>query len=156
MRSIYLILGCCLMFSAVMIMGICMQSCKSKRSMEKSEQVDSIALSACKEEMDSFTFRRLLERRNKSWTMEVLQYRPIFDSAGKVTDTYLEKRIQLSHRHEKERDSSVHHVMMQTKENNTDVQVSKESESKEEPAPKYHRIFLFLVLAFLLYLKIRR
>ena len=106
MKSVHLVFGCCLMFMAVMIMGVSLHSCKSKKAIEKSVHVDSMATSAYKEELDSFAFRRLLERYNKHWTLEVLHYHPIYDSTGKVTDTYLEKRVQMSHRHEHERDSS--------------------------------------------------
>jgi len=153
MRSIYLILGCCLMFAAVMVTGLSMQSCKSKRSMEKSVQVDSVSMTAYKEETDSFAFRRLLERNNKHWTLEVLHYRPVFDSAGKVAQTYLEKRVQMQHQHEKERDGTGLDATSRAIEDSTESSVSEETDEKEEPAPKTKngKIIFYLVLAYLLF-----
>ena len=157
MRSIYLILGCCLMFAAVMVTGLSMQSCKSKRSMEKSVQVDSVSMTAYKEETDSFAFRRLLERNNKHWTLEVLHYRPVFDSTGKVAQTYLEKRIQMQHQHEKERDGTGFDATFNTIEDSIESSVSEETDENEEPAPaKGNKIFFYLVLAYLLYLWMKK
>lgn len=156
MRSIYWILTCCLMFAAVMVMGVSMQSCKSKRAMEKSVQVDSARMSAYKEELDSFAFRRLLERYNKNWSLEIRHYRPVKDTVHRVTDTYLEKQVLFSHRYEKERDSAGWNAVLRTKEDSTEVTVSKESESKEEPVPKDYNPIFFMTFVLLFLLFIRR
>lgn len=151
MRSVYLILGCCLMFAAVMVMGVSMQSCKSKRAMEKSVHVDSVGMSAYKEEMDSFAFRRLLERYNKNFSLEIRHYRPVKDTTFEVTGTYLEEHILFSHRHEKERDSSGWDVVLREKEDNTEATVSAESESEEEPASTDYKILFYSVLVILVF-----
>ena len=151
MRSVYLILGCCLMFAAVMVMGVSMQSCKSKRSMEKSVQVDSLGMTAYKEEMDSFAFSRLLERYNKNWTLEIRHYRPVKDSTHKVTGSYLDTRINLTHRHEKERDSAGWDVVLRAKEDSTEAMVSEASESEEEPASTDYKILFYSVLVILVF-----
>ena len=156
MRSIYWILACCLMFAAVMVMGVSMQSCKSKRAMEKSVHMDSVGMSAYKEEMDSFAFRRLLERYNKNFSLEIRHYRPVKDSVGKVTHTYLEKQVWLQHRHEKEQDSSGW-TFVDYQKGDT-VAVRKCELTEEEPAPKArdNKIWFYLVLACLLYLWIKK
>lgn len=154
MRSIYWILACCLMFAAVMVMGVSMQSCKSKRAMEKSVHVDSVGMSACKEEMDSFAFRRLLERYNKNWTLEIRHYRPVKDTTFEVTDTYLDTWISLKSNHSHQRDSSGCDAMLLFKEDSTMTEASEETEEKEEePAPKAKngKIIFYLILAYLLY-----
>lgn len=155
MKSVYLILGCCLMFAAVMVMGLSMQSCKSKRAMEKSVQVDSLGMSAYKEELDSFAFSRLLERYQKNWSLEIRHYRPVKDSTGKVTHTYLEKDIRMRHRHEKERDSSGWDVLLISKEDSTEVRVSEDTEHKEEPVTRDYKIFFLLLLMALLFVRMK-
>lgn len=151
MRSIYWILACCLMFAAVMVMGVSMQSCKSKRAMEKSVQVDSARMSAYKEELDSFAFRRLLEHYNKNWTLEVLRYRPVFDSTQKVTGSYLDTRINLTHSQEHERDSSGWEAVLQEKEDSTEVTVSEESEHQEQPISFDYKILFYSVLVIFVF-----
>ena len=153
MKSVHLVLGCCLMFMAVMVMGVSLYSCKSKKAIEKSVQVDSMAMSAYKEELDSFAFRRLLERYNKHWTLEVLHYHPIYDSTGKVTDTYLEKRVQMSHRHEHERDSSGLDAAHLIREDSTENSLDKSENVEEKPLSnefKIYWVFLLLMLLFVL------
>ena len=48
MKSVHLVLGCCLMFMGVMVMGVSLHSCKSKKAIEKSVQVDIMALAVYK------------------------------------------------------------------------------------------------------------
>ena len=156
MRSIYLVFGCCLMFAAVMLMGLSMQSCKSKRTVERNVQMDSMAMSVYKEELDSFAFSRLLERYQKNWSLEIRHYRPVKDSTGKVTHTYLEKDIRMRHRHEKERDSSGCNVVFISKEDSTEVQVSEDTEHKEEPVARDYKIFFFLLLMVLLFVRMKK
>ena len=150
MKSLSWIFCCCLIFATVMIMGLSLHSCKSKKAVESSAQIESTTMAALKEEMDSFYFQRLLERYNKNWTLEVLQYHPIIDSTGKVTDTYLEKSVQMSHQHERVRDSSRFDAVFEVKEETTEVAVSEDSELKEVPEPKDYRIFIYLILVLLL------
>ena len=151
MRSIYWILACCLMFAAVMVMGVSMQSCKSKRAMEKSVHMDSVGMSAYKEEMDSFAFRRLLERYNKNFSLEIRHYRPVKDSAGKLTDTYLEQQVFLSHRNVHERDSSSLLELMLVKEDSTEVHLSEDTEIEESPVKRNYNMlfFVFIIVVFL-------
>ena len=158
MRSIYLILGCCLMFAAVMVIGVSMQSCKSKRGLEKRMQVDSMGMSAYKEELDSFAFRRLLEYYNKNFTLEIRHYHPVKDSTFEVTDTYLDTWISLKSNHSHQRDSSGFDSMQLVKEDSTMTDVSEETEEKEEePAlAKENKIIFYLVLVYLLYLWIEK
>ena len=142
------------MFMAVMVMGVSLHSCKSKKAIEKSVQVDSMAMSAYKEELDSFAFRRLLERYNKHWTMEVLHYHPIYDSTGKVTDTYLKKRIQMSHRHGRERDSSGWDVVHLIHKDSTEVSTDKNESVEEKPlANEFKMLIVFILILFLICLK---
>ena len=141
------------MFMAVMVMGVSLHSCKSKKAIEKGVQVDSMAMSAYKEELDTFAFRRLLERYNKHWTLEVLRYHPIYDSVGKVTDTYLESRIQMSHRHGRERDSSGLDVVHLMREDSTENSLDKSENVEEKPLSNEFNIywvFLWLMLLFVL------
>ena len=154
MKSVHIVLGCCLMFMAVMVMGVSLHSCKSQKAIEKSVQVDSMSMSAYKEELDSFAFRRLLERYNKHWTMEVLRYHPIYDSVGKVTDTYLESRIQMSHRHGRERDSSGWDVVHLIHKDSTEVSTDKNESVEEKPlANEFKMLIVFMLILFLICLK---
>ena len=155
MKSIRLLLGCCFMFAATMVIGMSLHSCKSKKAIEKSVQVDSMAMSAYKEELDSFAFRRLLERYNKHWTLEVLHYHPIYDSVGKVTDTYLEKRIQMSHRHEHERDNSGLDVVHLIREDSIEVSLDKSESVEEKPLANEFKIFFCFVLLTLLFVRLK-
>lgn len=156
MKSFYLVLCCCLMFAAAMIFGLGMHSCKSKKLVESSSQMDSQVMTACKEELDSLAFLRLLERSRKNWTLEVRHYRPVHDSTGKLTNTYMEKRVQMRYRHEKERDSSAFGDKQYMKGDSTVTTVNEETELKKEPSPKDYRIFFYLVLAYLLYLWMKK
>lgn len=159
MRSVYLILGCCLMFAAVMVMGVSMQSCKSKKLAESSFKVDFNAMSACKEELDSFAFRRLIERYNKNFSLEIRHYRPVKDSTFEVKDTYLDTWISLKSHHLHQRDSSGFDAMLLVKEDSTMTEASEETEAKEEesvPKAKNSKIIFYLVLAYLLYLWMKK
>ena len=125
---------------------------KAMQKVDEAKQRRSIDL-AYKEELDSFAFRRLLERYNKHWTLEVLHYHPIYDSTGKVTDTYLEKRVQMSHRHEHERDSSGLDAVHLIREDSTENSLDKSENVEEKPLSnefKIYWIFLLLILLFVL------
>lgn len=151
MRSIYWIFACCLMFAAVMVTGVSMQSCKSKRAMERTVQVDSSAMTAYREEMDSFAFSRLLERYQKDWSLEIRHYRPVKDSTGKLTDTYLGQQVFLSHRHVHERDSSLLSKKLSVKKDTTEVVLSEDTETEESPVRRNYDVFLvvFIIAVFL-------
>ena len=83
----------------------------------------------------------------------MLHYHPIYDSAGKVTDTYLESRIQMSHRHGRERDSSGLVVVHLMREDSTENSLDKSENVEEKPLSnefKIYWVFLLLMLLFVL------
>lgn len=152
MRSIYWIFACCLMFAAVMVTGVSMQSCKSKRAMEKTVRLDSQGMTAYKEEMDSFAFRRLLERYSETLSLEIRHFRPVKDSAGKLTDTYLDRQVFLSQRHVHERDSSGLSKLRLAKRDSTEVHLSEDTETEESPVRlNYDVFFVVFIIAVFLY-----
>ena len=67
MRSIYWILACCLMFAAVMVMGLSMQSCKSKKLVESVTQVDSVGQNHHQEVDDSLFLEQFFQRNRKKF-----------------------------------------------------------------------------------------
>lgn len=86
--------------------------------------------------------------------MEVLRYHPIYDSVGKVTDTYLESRIQMSHRHGRERDSSGWDVVHLIHKDSTEVSTDKNENVEEKPLDnEFKMLIVFMLILFLICLK---
>ena len=156
MRSIYLIMGCCLMFAAVMVMGLAMQSCRTKKLVDQQTQVQAETMTAYKEELDSMAFCRLLERNRRLFSLEVRHFRPVKDSTGKVTDTYMDKQVWLTHHHIHDRDSGGLRKYRRSWADSTRAAAKVEAEVDEEPAPKDYTVFFILALLILVVVFIRR
>ena len=148
MRSVYLILGCCLMFAAVMVMGVSMQSCKSKKLVQSTSAVDSVGVYCHHSVEDSLFFEEFIRRCQKRFEIDVTWYSPVKDSTGKVTGSVPEKKLGLkvdvdglTH---KKNGGAVRLAVADSTE--TEVQ-RKESKEERPPPDEYKIFFLFLLLA---------
>ena len=151
MRSIYWILACCLMFAAVMVMGVSMQSCKSKKLVESVTLVDSVGQSHHQEVDDSLFLEQFFQRNRKKFEFNLVTYRFVKDSSGNVIGSVPDKQIGLK----VDNDSTTHHqvggLVHKENEDSTDVQVEKKQEVKEKPPPDDLRIYFWILFVILLF-----
>lgn len=156
MKSVYWIMGCCLMFAAVMILGLSLHSCKSKKVAESSLDLDEMRHSSHHEVDDSLFFEEFFKHHRRRFTFSLTTYEFVKDSSGIVTGSVPGKKYDLS----VDEDSASHHnkgiATREEKGDSTDVQVRKSEEHKEKPPPEDYRIFIFLTLAILLVIFMRK
>ena len=137
------------MFMAVMVMGVSLHSCKSKKMAESSFELDSMRHSFHQEVDDSLFFEDFLRHHRRRFTFSLTTYQFVKDSSGIVTGSVPDKKYDLS----VDEDSTSYHnkgvVTREEKGDSTDVQVSQSEEHKEKPPPEDYRIFLFFILAFI-------
>ena len=156
MKSVYWILSCSLMFAAVMIVGLSLHSCKSKKLVESSSELDTRKHSSHQEVDDSLFFEEFFKRHRRRFTFSLTTYQFVKDSSGIVTGSVPDKKYDLS----VDEDSTSHQnkgiVTREEKGDSTDVQVSQSEEHKEKPPPEDYRIFVCLILAFLIVIFIRK
>lgn len=152
MRSVYLISGCCLSFAAVMVLGLCLHSCKSKKQLESSIQMDSTGHYKHHEIDDSIFFEQFIQRNRKKIELSIITYQFVKDSAGNVIGSVPDKQIGLTVDNDSTTHKQTSNVVHNEKGDSTDVEVKQNQTVKEKPPPDNNHIFLFLVLASLLYI----
>lgn len=146
---------CCLMFATVMMMGLSIQSCKTKRHLESTVSVDSARYAAYHHESDSLQFTRLLEKFQRNYSIEIKRYRPMMDTAGNVVGSYLAEtaHIELQDQTIAERADSmvVRSQMNDTLNVTTSVDTQLIKDTKRDSFPYiYLGIFLFLLICLLI------
>lgn len=95
MRGSHFVLMCCLMFTMVMLMGLGIQSCKSKKTLEMTSSVKQSEYGAYSRTYDSLMFSRLMERNHRSFNLELRRFKPVTDTAGNVVGTILDEQVQM-------------------------------------------------------------
>lgn len=153
MKSWHLILGCCMAFAVSMMIGLSLYSCKSKKMVEQSSHKDSLAMVAYKSETDSSYFQRLIEQQSEETAIQVVYYQPTKDTSIHVTGTYISKVVNLVHKKQLDKKNDVDKSVEKKETQESQHEVSEDSESKEEPAPKRAiSLVIFILIITGLYL----
>lgn len=156
MKSVYLILGCCLMFAAVMVMGLSMQSCKSKKLAQSVSTIDSVGMDYHQSVDDSLFFEEFIRRNKKRFEMDITWYRPVKDSTGKVSGSIPEKKLGLK----VDMDSTTHEksggAVRLAETDSTEVDMQRKDSKEERPPPDEYKIFFILLLLALFFVHIKK
>lgn len=156
MRSVYLILWCCLMFAAVMVMGLCMQSCKSKKMVQTTSTVDSAGVNYHQSVNDILFFEEFIRRNQKRFQIDITWYHPVKDSTGKVTGSVPEKtlgfKVDIDSTTHKKSGGSVR--LAET--DSTDVEMQRKVSKEEHPPPDEYKIFFCFILLTLLFVLLKK
>lgn len=156
MRSIYWILACSLMFAAVMVMGVSMQSCKSKKLVQSTSAVDSVGVYYHHSVEDSLFFEEFIRRCQKRFEIDVTWYSPIKDSTGKVTGSVPEKKLGVK----VDVDSSTHKknggAVRLAVADSTEAEVRRKESKEERPPPDEYKIFFLFLLLALFFVHIKK
>lgn len=153
MKSLHLILGCCMAFAVSIMIGLSLYSCKSKKMVEQSSHKDSLAMVAYKSETDSSYFQRLIEQQSEETAIQVVYYQPTKDTSFHVTGTYVSKVVNLVHKKQLDKKNDVDKSVEKKETQESQHEVSEDSERKEEPAPKRNiGLVIFILIITGLYL----
>ena len=156
MKSICWILCCSLMFAVVMVMGITMQSCKSKKMVQSTSTVDSVGVVYHRSVNDSLYFEEFIRRNKKRFEIDVTWYRPVKDSTGKVTGSVPDKRLGLK----VDIDSTTHEksggAVRLAETDSTEVEIQRKESEEERPPPDEYKIFFIFLLLTLLFVLLKK
>ena len=156
MKSICWILCCSLMFAVVMVMGITMQSCKSKKMVQSTSTVDSVGVDYHRSVNDSLYFEEFIRRNKKRFEIDVTWYRPVKDSTGKVTGSVPDKRLGLK----VDIDSTTHEksggAVRLAETDSTEVEIQRKESEEERPPPDEYKIFFIFLLLTLLFVLLKK
>lgn len=146
---------CCLLFATVMMMGLSIQSCKSKRHLESTVSVDSTRYAAYHHETDSLQFTRLLDQYRRNYSIEIKRYRPMMDTAGNVVGSYLAETAHIEYQDQtiaERADSTVVRSQLNDTLNvktAVDTQLIKDTQRDSSPY-LYLGLFLFLLICLMI------
>ena len=156
MKSICWILCCSLIFAVVMVMGITMQSCKSKKMVQSTSTVDSVGVDYHQSVSDSLFFEEFIRRNKKRFEIDVTWYRPVKDSTGKVTGSVPDKRLGLK----VDIDSTTHEksggAVRLAETDSTEVEIQRKESEEERPPPDEYKIFFIFLLLTLLFVLLKK
>ena len=156
MKSICWILCCSLMFAVVMVMGITMQSCKSKKMVQSTSTADSLGVDYHQSVNDSLFFEEFIRRNKKRFEIDVTWYRPVKDSTGKVTGSVPDKRLGLK----VDIDSTTHEksggAVRLAETDSTEVEIQRKESEEERPPPDEYKIFFIFLLLTLLFVLLKK
>ena len=156
MKSICWILCCSLMFAVVMVMGITMQSCKSKKMVQSTSTADSLGVDYHQSVNDSLFFEEFIRRNKKRFEIDVTWYRPVKDSTGKVTGSVPDKKLGLK----VDIDSTTHEksggAVRLAETDSTEVEIQRKESEEERPPPDEYKIFFIFLLLTLLFVLLKK
>lgn len=156
MKSVRLLLGCCLMFAATMVIGLSFHSCKSKKMIESTTNVDSVGQDYHQSMNDSLFFEEFIRRNQKRFEINVTWFQPVKDSTGQITGSVPEKQLGLKISEDSTTYKQNKGAVQSAQTDSTEAQVQRKESKEERPPPDEYKIFFCIVLLTLLFVRFKK